>query len=66
MTKTEIEFETKKAYEKGKADAMRMKLDADGCVSCAFEETEPWEMPCAKCARNSKDYWRAKNNRRIE
>ena len=31
---------------------------ADGCVGCAFLGTEEWEMPCAKCRRNAKDYWR--------
>ena len=33
---------------------------ADGCTCCAFFDVEEWEMPCAKCKRNSKDYWRAK------
>ena len=45
---------------KGKLDAELMKLNADGCVGCAFEHVEEWEMPCAKCKRNCKDYWRAK------
>lgn len=46
--------------KQGISRAFAMKEDADGCCSCAFENVEPWEMPCAKCARNSKDYWRAK------
>lgn len=33
-------------------------LSADGCVGCAFSGVEEWDMPCAKCKRNSKDYWR--------
>jgi len=33
---------------------------ADGCSGCAFFDVEEWEMPCAKCQRNSKDYWRKK------
>lgn len=33
---------------------------ADGCTLCAFYDVEEWEMPCVKCKRNSKDYWRAK------
>ena len=33
---------------------------ADGCMSCEFCDTEEWEMPCAKCKRNCRDYWRAK------
>ena len=45
---------------KGKEDAFRMKENADGCVGCAFESKEPWEMPCEKCSRGNKDYWRAK------
>lgn len=35
------------------------KEQADGCTGCAFESTEEWEMPCAKCRRACKDYWRA-------
>lgn len=34
--------------------------DADGCSGCTFIDTEEWEMPCAKCRRACKDYWRAK------
>lgn len=45
---------------KGKEEAFRMKENADGCVGCAFEDRNSWEMPCDKCSRNSKDYWRAK------
>lgn len=37
-----------------------IKQNADGCVDCAFTDVEEWEMPCAKCKRNSKDYWRQK------
>lgn len=36
--------------------------DADGCVGCAFIDTEEWEMPCVKCRRACKDYWRAKHD----
>lgn len=39
------------------------KLNADGCDGCAFESVEEWEMPCAKCKRNNKDYWRAKRDK---
>lgn len=35
------------------------KEDADGCQGCAFTDTEEWEMPCVKCKRACKDYWRA-------
>ena len=31
---------------------------ADGCSGCAYFDKEDWEMPCAKCLRASKDYWR--------
>ena len=31
---------------------------ADGCQGCAFKSVEEWEMPCRKCKRNCKDYWR--------
>lgn len=47
-------------YEKGRADERKMKEDADGCCGCAFEDVHSWEMPCDRCKRNSKDYWRAK------
>lgn len=33
---------------------------ADGCSGCAFEDVEEWEMPCTKCSRNCKDYYRTK------
>jgi hypothetical protein len=36
------------------------QINADGCKECAFEDVHPWEMPCDRCKRNSKDYWRAK------
>lgn len=36
------------------------KENADGCAGCAFEDVEEWEMPCTKCSRNCKDYYRAK------
>lgn len=36
------------------------RAEADGCLGCAFEETEEWEMPCAECKRACKDYWRYK------
>ena len=54
----------KKGYEQGlrhgKNIAFVMKEDNDGCTSCAFEDVNSWEMPCDRCKRNSKDYWRAK------
>ena len=36
------------------------RLESDGCVDCAFDDVNGWEMPCAKCRRNCKDYWRPK------
>ena len=54
----------KKADEALKAHkkkvASEMKEDADGCVGCAFEDVESWQLPCTMCKRNCKDYWRAK------
>ena len=44
----------------GRVDERVMKEDADGCTGCAFVSINEWEMPCAKCKRNSKDYWRTK------
>lgn len=45
---------------KGKEDAFKMKENADGCVGCAFEDVNSWEMPCDRCCNNNKNYWRAK------
>ena len=47
-------------------EELRKVLDAylaDGCSGCAFEDKEEWEMPCCKCSRNCKNYWRAKDER---
>ena len=40
-------------------EAIIEKDNADGCVGCAFIDTEDWELPCAKCKRACKDYWRS-------
>ena len=36
--------------------------EADGCQGCAFTDTEEWEIPCVKCKRACKDYWRPAKN----
>lgn len=38
------------------------RQDADGCNGCAFEDVDPWQMPCEKCKRNCRDYWRRKHD----
>ena len=46
-------------------EELRKVLDAylaDGCKGCAFYNREEWEMPCEKCKRNTKDYWRRAEN----
>ena len=48
------------AYNQGFEDGKA--CDECGCIGCAFENVEEWEMPCAKCKRSCKDYWRAKKN----
>mgnify|MGYP007080089686 CR=1 FL=1 len=35
------------------------RQNADGCTGCAFANVEEWEMPCVRCKRGCKDYWRA-------
>lgn len=30
-----------------------------GCDGCTFEDVEEWEMPCLKCKRNCKDYYKS-------
>ena len=51
---------TVEAFEK--ADAIMAEVqkreEADGCQGCVFNEVEEWEMPCRKCKRACKDYWR--------
>lgn len=32
---------------------------ADGCEGCTYKAKEEWEMPCVRCKRGCKDYWRA-------
>lgn len=49
MNKTEIMQILEAIIERDKAD---------GCVGCAYFDKEDWEMPCAKCRRASRDYWR--------
>lgn len=36
--------------------------EADGCEGCAFTDVNEWEMPCVKCKRGCKDYWRRKES----
>ena len=40
-------------------EAIIERDNADGCIGCAYFKNEDWEMPCAKCKRACKDYWRA-------
>lgn len=50
-------------------DELKKVLDAylaDGCSGCAYVDVEEWNMPCCKCKRNSKDYWRNSAERREE
>lgn len=44
----------------GRVDARVMKENVVGCTGCAFERVELWEMPCRRCKRISRDYWREK------
>ena len=39
-------------------DKAREQEKADGCWECAFADVEEWQMPCSRCKRNCKDYWR--------
>lgn len=38
------------------------KENADGCEGCVYMDVEEWEMPCCKCKRGCKDYWRKGTN----
>ena len=33
-----------------------------GCEGCAYIDIEDWAMPCSKCRRNAKDYYRYRPN----
>ena len=39
-------------------EAIMERDKADACGKCAFFGRDEWEMPCSKCSRNCKDYWR--------
>ena len=42
------------------------RKEADGCRLCAYEDTPEWELPCSKCSRNCKDYWRHRTEPNIQ
>lgn len=46
------------AFKQGYIDGLNAKESE--CNGCAFEGVNEWEMPCAKCKRGCKDYWREK------
>lgn len=48
------------AYEQGYNAGLNDYDKESECNGCAFEDVEEWEMPCAKCKRACKDYWRKK------
>ena len=48
------------AYQQGYNDGFNDK--ESGCNGCTFEDVDEWEMPCAKCKRACKDYWRKKHD----
>lgn len=41
-------------------EEMLDKKNADGCDGCAHVDVREWELPCAKCSRCNKDYYRFK------
>lgn len=32
------------------------------CSGCAYESFEEWALPCCKCSRGTKDYYRREGN----
>lgn len=63
MNNIEMLEDMSKSLEMISKDLIEIKGDlekenADGCTGCAFITMEEWEMPCCKCKRNCKDYWR--------
>ena len=47
----------------GEAAGAIKREDADGCTVCKFTDFEEWDLPCKICKRNSKDYWRARDDK---
>lgn len=48
------------AYVQGYNAGLNDNYKESGCNECAFEDVDEWNMPCAKCKRGCKDYWRKK------
>lgn len=40
-------------------EAIEKSEDDKGCAGCTFYDCEKWEIPCSKCSRRCKDYWRS-------
>lgn len=51
-----LESSNRDGYQKGYADGANYV--GCGCEGCAFSDVEPWEMPCTKCKRGCRDYYR--------
>lgn len=62
MSRTDerLEIINEREYREGFSDGYKAGSNYRelGCDGCAFEYVEEWEMPCAKCKRNCKDYYR--------
>ena len=53
-----------------KIDEIKKSLDKketnlnqfEGCAGCTYETVEEWNLPCCKCSRCCKDYYRRAKN----
>lgn len=51
------------AVEKMKSYINLLEENEDaGCIGCKFVDVNEWELPCCKCKRGCKDYWRKSND----
>lgn len=60
MIDTKLIENYRQGYADGYADGSNYR--EAGCRHCAFEDVEEWEMPCVKCKRCCKDYYRRNAN----
>ena len=52
--------EIKESLEK--KEAILNQFPFECCTGCAYEAVEEWDLPCCKCSRGTKDYYRRAEN----
>lgn len=56
------ELENKIFEIKESLDKKEITNQFKGCFGCVYEAVEEWNLPCCKCARGCKDYYRGAKN----